>query len=501
MSKSFKHTIMDIRKTIMLLWVLFLSSGIQAQELYTLDRVLEIAYENSPSIRQSKYNLVNSRERLNAQKASLKSKFFLNVSPFSYDHTREYDDFSSTWYTREIMGSSGTFGISQPIALTDGTLSLYNQFGWQNAYNDNTNITNQTFSNNVQLRFEQPLFTYNQTKMGLRELELNLENTLLGYAMQKLNVEKEVSQYFYQVYQEQQALIISREELENQEKSHEIIENKVEAGLSAREELWQAELNLANARSSVQNAQVSLENAKDQLKQTIGVDLDMPLDIIAEVDVKTIDVALNDAIEYALQHRMELRQREIDIETAQFDLIRAKATNEFRGNLSLAVGLFGENENFGNIYQSPTDNEQVELSFEIPIFDWGQRKSLVKAAEATLDRQELNFEQEKVSIKLNIRQIYRNLQNLVSQIEIARKSVENARLTYELNLEKYENGDLTSMDLSLYQNQLSEQKNELTRALINYKLELLNLKIQALWDFESGKSIVPNEYSPEFENY
>jgi outer membrane protein TolC len=102
---------------------------------------------------------------------------------------------------------------------------------------------------------------------------------------------------------------------------------------------------------------------------------------------------------------------------------------------------------------------------------------------------------------LNIRQIYRNLQNLVSQIEIARKSVENARLTYELNLEKYENGDLTSMDLSLYQNQLSGQKNELTRALINYKLELLNLKIQTLWDFESGKSIVPNEYSPEFENY
>jgi outer membrane protein TolC len=319
--------------------------------------------------------------------------------------------------------------------------------------------------------------------------------------MQKLNVEKEVSQYFYQVYQEQQALIISREEHENQEKSHEIIKNKVEAGLSAREELWQAELNLANARSSVQNAQVSLENAKDQLKQAIGADLDMPLDIIAEVDVKTIDVALNDAIGYALQHRMELRQREIDIETAQFDLIRAKATNEFRGNLSLAVGLFGENENFGNIYQSPTDNEQVELSFEIPIFDWGQRKSLVKAAEATLDRQELNFEQEKVSIQLNIRQIYRNLQNLVSQIEIARKSVENARLTYELNLEKYENGDLTSMDLSLYQNQLSGQKNELTRALINYKLELLNLKIQTLWDFESGKSIVPNEYSPEFENY
>lgn len=485
----------------MLIGVLALAITTSAQELYTLERVLEVAYENSPSIRQSKYNLVNSRERMNAQKASLKSKFFLNVSPFTYDHTREYDDFSSKWYTREIMGSSGTFGVSQPIPLTDGTVSLYNRFGWQNAYNDNTNITNQTFSNNIQLRLEQPLFTYNQTKMGLRELELNLENTMLSYTMQKLNIERLVSQYFYQVYQEQQSLLISREELENQEKSYEIIKNKVEAGLAAREELWQAELNLANARSSVQNAQVSLENAKDQLKQTIGMDLDNQIDILANVEVKTTDVALTDAIDYALRQRMELRQREIDIESAQFDLIRANATNEFKGNLSLAVGLFGENENFGNIYQSPTDNEQVELSFEIPIFDWGQRKSLIKAAEATLAREELSFDEEKVSIKLNIRQIYRNLQNLVSQIEIAQKSVENAKLTYELNLEKYENGDLTSMDLSLYQNQLSSKKNELTNALISYKLELLNLKIQTLWDFENRKSIVPDKYSPEFENY
>jgi outer membrane protein len=129
-----------------------------------------------------------------------------------------------------------------------------------------------------------------------------------------------------------------------------------------------------------------------------------------------------------------------------------------------------------------------------------KRKAQLKAAEATLEMQELNFDNEKITIRLNIREIYRNLQNLVYQIEIASKSVENARLTYELNLEKYENGDLTSMDLSLYQNQLSAKRNEYTNALINYKLELLNLKIQTLWDFETRKSIVPSEFSPELYN-
>lgn len=476
-----------------------LAIEVHAQELYTIDRILEHAYENSPNIRNYKLQLVRSRESLNAQKAALKSRFALDVSPFSYSKERKYSEDFKQWRTYESLGSSGTFSISQPILATDGTVSLSNEFGFKRnplSIPDEQN----SFINNIKLRFDQPIFTYNRTKMITRELELDLENSLLNYALQKLNVERMVSQYYYQVYQKQQSLTISKEEMANQEKSHEIIKNKVDAGLSAREELWQAELNLANARSSVFNAQVALENAKDQLRQAVGLDLDAPISILANTEVKTVTVDQKDAIDYALKQRLELRQQQISIENSQFDLIRASADNEFKGNVSVAVGLFGDNKSVGNIYEKTTDNENVSLSLEIPLWDWGQRKSKIKAAEATLQISELDFENEKIDIVFNIRQTYRNLQNLVYQIEIAEKSVENAQLTYQLNLEKYENGDLTSMDLSLYQNQLSSKKNELTNALINYKLELLNLKIQTLWDFETGKSIVPPLYSSEFNN-
>ena len=94
-----------------------------------------------------------------------------------------------------------------------------------------------------------------------------------------------------------------------------------------------------------------------------------------------------------------------------------------------------------------------------------------------------------MNIKLTIRQIYRNLGNLLTQIEIARKNQENAELTYEISLEKYRNGDLTSMDLNLQQNQLTQKKNALINAIINYKLELLNMKLQTLYDFEKKEDI------------
>ena len=49
--------------------------------------------------------------------------------------------------------------------------------------------------------------------------------------------------------------------------------NKVDAGLSALGELYQAEVSLASAKSGVESARVSLDNAKDILKQYIGMDI------------------------------------------------------------------------------------------------------------------------------------------------------------------------------------------------------------------------------------
>ena len=125
-------------------------------------------------------------------------------------------------------------------------------------------------------------------------------------------------------------------------------------------------------------------------------------------------------------------------------------------------------------------------------WDWGERKSRIKASEASIEMNEVNLEDEKNNIIISIRQVYRNLQNLENQVEIQRKNERNAQLTYDINLERYRNGDLTSMDLNLYQTQLSQAKTNLVRALIDYKIELLNMKIQSMYDFEKDCSVVPD---------
>jgi outer membrane protein TolC len=377
--------------------------------------------------------------------------------------------------------------------FTDANISLVNRFGYFDSYSEYTNATTKGFSNNLKLILDQPLFTYNRTKLQLRELELALENTQLSYAMQLLLLEKQVAQAYYFVYQQQQSLDIALQAFENMQKSYEVVKNKVDAGISAREEMFQAELNMATTRSDFENKQVSLDNAKDDFKILIGMSLYDDIVVLPNISVDTVNVDISFAIEQGLANRMELRQREISIETAQFDLIQTKSINEFRGSLGLSVGLIGDSEKLGNLYDRPNarDNESVSLSLAIPLWDWGARKSRIKASEASIETAIITLEEEENSITLGIRKVYRSLLNLQNQIGIANQSVVNAQLTYDLNLEKYKNGELTGMDLNLVQNQLSEKKLSYTNSLISYKLELLNLKVQTLYDFENKIQVTP----------
>ena len=157
------------------------------------------------------------------------------------------------------------------------------------------------------------------------------------------------------------------------------------------------------------------------------------------------------------------------------------------------MGITGDNEHLGEIFSQPTRSPSVNVSFNIPIFDWGEKKARIAAQEAAIKSQELNLSEQKKQIIIGVRQAYRNLQNQLSQIEIAKQNEINAQLTYEINLERYQNGDLTGMDLNLYQTQLSQKKIALAQAQIDYKIELLNLKIQALYDFETGVPVLPAE--------
>jgi outer membrane protein len=324
---------------IFLLLIICSLNGVSQQGL-TLEQALGIAETNSPAMKKTRLNLIRNQENLNAQNAALKSNFSLTLNPIAYTQNREFNELISKWNSRTTTESFGNFTVSQPIVLTDARISLTNRFGYYDSYSEYSGTTTKGFSNNLSLNVDQPLFTYNRTKLQLKELQLSLENAQLSYAIQLLSLEKDVAQAFYYVYQQQQSLDIANQAYQNMQKSYEVSKNKVDAGISPREEMFQAELNLATTKSDFENKQVSLENAKDDFKLLIGMSLYDDLLVLPNIAVDTVAVNISFAIEQGLANRMELRQRKIMIETSEFDMIQTKALNEFKGSLGLSVGIF-----------------------------------------------------------------------------------------------------------------------------------------------------------------
>jgi outer membrane protein TolC len=475
------------------LLLVLLSEAPIAQNIKTLTfgEAFAIARQNSPNIQQARLSLTRNQELVNAQEASLKSSFGFLLEPFSYTNISEFNTQFSTWYNQETKSYSGTFYISQPLLWTDGLVVLRNQFGWRDSKSDLITVTqDKNFSNNLYLSLEQPIFTYNRQKLALQEVELDLENAALNYNIRELELEKLVAQSFYTAYQSKMSLEVAKEDSLNRQRSYQIIKNKVDAGIAAKEELYQAELDLTTSQSTLQNERVQLQNTLDELKRVLGMDIYDEIDVSGEITQQTVIADLEHALAHGLAHRMELRQRDIDLAISRNNVVRSAATNEFKGNISLSFGVIGQDEQLNQVYETPTRNQRALLSFELPIYDWGERSSRIKAAEASVDQSQITSVDEQKRIQIGIRSAYRNLNNQVLQIDLARQNVKSAQLTYDINLERYENGDLTSMDLNLVQNQLSQRKIGLVNAMINYKLALLDLKIESLWDFEYDRPVV-----------
>ncbi len=150
-----KHSDKGIRVMILTACLLlFTSLTGKAQQGLILETAMEIAENNSPSIKKTRLSLVRSQENLNAQNAALKTSLSLSVNPIGYSHNRSFNDLISEWNSTRTTESYGLFTVSQPVVLTDARISLVNRFGYKDSYSEYTNNTNKGFSSQADVTVE-----------------------------------------------------------------------------------------------------------------------------------------------------------------------------------------------------------------------------------------------------------------------------------------------------------------------------------------------------------
>jgi outer membrane protein TolC len=500
--------------TFLIFGIVFISKIVKAQDTLYLScsSAIEIALGKSYSTRSFEIDRKAMQYYFSYYKAMFKPRLDLNLdAPLWQESVTEIEQANGL----PVYNSNGSMQVGGNLSFTyvlptGGNLSLSANPFRRNfttvLASDNSTLKTDIFNSEFSLYFTQPIFTKNKLKENLREAEYNYQKSEHSYTRAQMDIVYDVTQEFYALYRSKKQVEISLEKLKNSEESFRIARLKLEGGRMAQGDVMSAEVSVAQNKAGYLKAINQMQNEEDQFKQLIGLDLDRIIGIVTNLEYKAILIDEQKATDEALKNRLEIKETEMDINLLKIEVDRAKRVREFQGNISAYYDLTGIStlgagtttqlfqSSFENIRNRPP-NRGIALTFTLPICDWGRGSSKVKQAKLNLQSKELYKENQEVTIRREVREIIRSVNESSEQLTIHQKNLDLARQTYKISQMRFENGDISNQDLTIEQERLATIQLDYLDAFIGYQLSVNNLKRKTMWDFENNKSYVVSQQS------
>jgi len=480
--------------------LLILCSAIQSvdSQVYhlSLEESIEIAKSQSYEIQSLMQEQIIAESELKAATALLRTNVSMNFVLPQYTETiREWQDSTGiSFFQIQTLRGTGSLNLFQPLP-TDGTIFVRTGLSAINDYNTDRRAT--TFNTLVGL--SQPLnsfWGYNAIKSDLKSARLRHERANKALKRAELNLVYDVSSSYYTLLLQQKRAEIAQMNLERQTEAYEISKNKYEAGLIREVESLQMEVDLVEAQNSFDMTNFSLMSSVNSFKRLIGLELDASVALKSEMsDYAIVEVDADKAVEMAIMNRLEIRDREIQIELQQLNINRQKSLGLPQASLEaswerMGVSSLSISESFPNSFSSSWSNMQsrpsqyqVGLTLRIPIIDWGRNRSLVRAAEARQRQNYLGKEDEERGIEVEVRNLVANLQITLSRLKLLERNVSVAERSYGITLKRFTDGDIDSQALALERTRLNSAQTIHLDAFVAYQLLLADLTRKTFYDF------------------
>jgi outer membrane protein TolC len=492
-------------------------SSAQEKTTLTLDQSIAIALEKSFEMKSLRLSLIQAENNLTAAKGRFKTNADFSLEAPNWNEMvseipvpGQLPVFNTTGFTRY----QGTLDINQPLP-TDGQITLRSQAYHRDVSTYRQDIENSVkrseMYNSVSLRFNQPLFTINRLKLGFKTANLSYERTSYRYRRSELDIVYSVTQAFFALHQSTRRQEIANDNLRQQQELFDLARKKFEAGLIPEVEALQMEVDLAQSKDELMSAQGALQRSEDNFKQLIGLTLSETVSVAADFTIEKFKVDLQRAIDLALRYRSEIREGEIDLELARIAVKEADARSEIRGDVNAFYDITGVSDpekpygsSWNELWNSSLDdvkrrpnNRGVVFTLSVPLWDWGVNAAEVQSAQAGLQTSELTLEEQKKSIQRQVRDVVMRLSEAENRMQVLQKNQQVAQRAFDISLERFNNGDITSQELALNRNRLTQAKTSYLDAYVDYKLAIADLRRKTMWDFQADCSLIKGEVTVE----
>lgn len=397
----------------------------------------------------------------------------------------------------------GGLEVRQPL-ITNGHISLTSNLVGYDASRDlpATTVNSRSVQPSVGIRFNQPLFQYNEVKGQLRSAELSFESLRLRYTEEELRLVNEVSRQFYALFAQQSALELVVDRYRQSDRNYRSGLRRQQAGLIPETEVMQLEVTRANDMDAMESARNILEQQQFQFDRLVGLSLEEQVWAQASLDYEPIEVDVDRALELAFANRSDIRRSEIELETRRIQLqqtvsqgranLQLNASYDITGNSSLTAApedtwSYHLQEALDRDNRSPNTN--VSLTLSVPLFDWGRNESLVQRRLSEIRVLEERVDQVRQDLVQTITNRVRAVESAQRRLEIQNQNVEVARRSYEFTQKRFDRGEITTVELAQAQDQLAQTETNRLNALIAYELAKADLKEITLWDWETDQPV------------
>ena len=382
--------------------------------------------------------------------------------------------------------SSLNLNFSQTIAKTGGTIYGTTQLQRFDDYDRKNTLYNGT---PYALGLNQPLFRFNQLKWDQRIEPLKYDESKQAYVESLEQISVIATGYFFDLLLQQVNLHIAETNYENTRNILRIANEKYQLGKITRNEILQLQLEELKAQKSVGIAKRNMEIASLNLKSYTGLQSTENIQLTTPDKVKNLQIPADKVLVEAYSNRSDAIAFVRRMAEARRDVAKAKGDNGLNATLTAMIGYSNSSATMFKVYQSPQNQQQVQLELDIPILDWGRSKSKLKTAEANLKFTEYAVEQDKQTFKQQIITQVTLFDMMKDQLVLTAKADSIASEKYQIAKDRYVLGNLSITDLSIAFQEKDQAKRDYIAALRDYWSAFYQLRYLSLFDFERNEKI------------
>lgn len=482
-----------MKKVTKLIIVLLFTHGLSiglCQDEVNLEIVLDAVIKNSFSVNtaQNQKEIVENDYRF--FKSQLKPRLSLGGSLPNYSKTSSpvvQPDGSIAFQPISQANSSLRLLADQVIPATGGTIYAISDI---RRFNDFSTDFSQYNGVPIRIGISQPLIGFNPWKFQMKIQERQLEESQLTY---KIKIEEAMGQatdLYFDILIAKQSLEIAKTNEEINQKLLLITEERLALGKVSRDEKLQLEIELNNAKLSVSQTTTWVDQAVSQLYTFLGLNI-VSSETTFEVpnDIKYIDLNIQELINAHKRNRPEFIAYQRELATSRLDLAKAKADFGLQADVQASIGLARAGDNFKDVYVDPFDEQQFNLSFSIPILDWGKKKAALNQIKLQKLDIEQNYNQQFLELENNIRQRGIRFSRLQEEINLLQEIMNKAEERFSISNDRYVLGDLDITNLTLAQREKDQSIRNYINALKSYWVTYHELRALTGYDIINSTEI------------